>query len=153
MMYALREERGQMAVELAALMPVILVSLVILWNLARYVSACVLFDRVAPDAVLAEAAAAGAEDGSVEAVSAAETSIRKAFEDADDIEISVEAEAAESAPLALRGEPHLMHFRCTLSYHPWPRHFVVAGIDSEVHFELVHVREVVADAGQAGRTV
>jgi Flp pilus assembly protein TadG len=63
MMYALREERGQMAVELAALMPVILVSLVILWNLARYVSACVLFDRVAPDAVLAEAAAAGAEDG------------------------------------------------------------------------------------------
>ena len=53
MMYALREERGQMAVELAALMPVILVSLVILWNLARYVSACVLFDRVAPDAVLA----------------------------------------------------------------------------------------------------
>ena len=74
MMYALREERGQMAVELAALMPVILVSLVILWNLARYVSACVLFDRVAPDAVLAEAAAAGAEDGSVEAVSAAEMS-------------------------------------------------------------------------------
>lgn len=44
MMYALREERGQMAVELAALMPVILVSLVILWNLARYVSVCVLFD-------------------------------------------------------------------------------------------------------------
>lgn len=153
MMYALREERGQMAVELAALMPVILVSLVILWNLARYVSACVLFDRVAPDAVLAEAAAAGAEDGSVEAVSAAEASIRKAFEDADDIEISVEAEAAESAPLALLGEPRLMHFRCTLSYRPWPRHFVVAGIDSEVHFELVHVREVVADAGQAGRTI
>ena len=140
-----------MAVELAALMPVILVSLVILWNLARYVSVCVLFDRVAPDAVLAEAAAAG--DGSVEAVSAAEASIRKAFEDADDIEISVEAEAAESAPLALLSEPRLMHFRCTLSYRPWPRHFVVAGIDSEVHFELVHVREVVADAGQAGRTI
>jgi len=29
----------------------------------------------------------------------------------------------------------------------------VAGIDSEAHFALVHVREVVADAGQAGRTV
>lgn len=142
-----------MAVELAALMPVFLVSLVILWNLARYVSVCVLFDRVAPDAALAEAAAAGAEDGSVEAVSAAEASIRKAFEDADDIEISVEAEAAESAPLALLSEPRLMHFRCTLSYRPWPRHFVVAGIDSEVRFELVHVREVVADAGQAGRTI
>lgn len=149
----LLEDEGQMAVELAALMPAILVSLVILWNLARFVSACVLFDRVVQDAVLTEASAAGTEDGSLAAVSAAEETAGKALGSPDDLEIAIEAEDAGSAPLVLLGEPKLVRFRCTLTYHPWPRHFVVAGIDSEVPFALVHVREVVADVGQTGRTV
>lgn len=149
----LLEERGQMAVELAALMPVMLVCLVILWNLARFVSACVLFDRVAQDAVLAEAASAGPSESSLSAASAAEAAVRTALGDAEDCDVAVAAEGAGDSPPVLLGEPQLVRFRCTLSFHPWPRRFVVAGIDADIPVVLVHEREVMADAGQAGRAV
>ena len=51
---ALAGEEGQMSVELAATLPVVLVVALIILNLMRFVGACAQFDRVAPNAFVSQ---------------------------------------------------------------------------------------------------
>lgn len=45
---------GQMTVELAVLVPVVIVVALTVFNLMRFVSACSAFDRIAADAVVSQ---------------------------------------------------------------------------------------------------
>lgn len=49
---ALRSQSGQMTVELATLIPVIVVVALIGYNVVRFAQACALFDRAAREAVV-----------------------------------------------------------------------------------------------------
>lgn len=60
----LRERSGQMAVELALLVPVIVAVALAVVNLMSFSELCARFDRVAPDAVLAHGASpSGSPEG------------------------------------------------------------------------------------------
>ena len=50
----LLEQDGQLAVELAVMVPVCIVVALIVFNLCRFIEACATFDRVAMDAVISQ---------------------------------------------------------------------------------------------------
>ncbi|MCH3942361.1 MAG: pilus assembly protein [Atopobiaceae bacterium] len=52
--HAVLEERGQMTVELAVVVPVVVVMALVVFDLMRFVALCARFDRVSLDAVVSQ---------------------------------------------------------------------------------------------------
>lgn len=152
-----RDQHGQMTVELAVLVPVVIVVALTVFNLMRYVSACSAFDRIAADAVIAQgvAPAGGAQ---LTAVSEVEQSISSAL-DMRSCTVSVQAEsaAADSKTAGLGVgfplSPLLTRFECTLSYTPWPSSLVIAGMTYKAPLQLQHTRTLVVDRYRGGVVV
>ena len=143
---ALRECDGQMVVELAVAMPVLLVVALIVLNLMMFLEACARFDRVVPDIIMAVAvspsnAGAHQEHALVEAISSA-------LEGLSRVEVAVRAEGSWSGGSADPGfsfAPHLVRYVCTLTYRPWPSGISVGGIDAGVPPSLEHERSFTVD--------
>ena len=107
-------EKGQMAVELAVAVPVVLLLMVIVVDALVFTSECARFDHLACQRVLASAASPGktgyALDNRVAAVqSALEADFAK---NGSSVEVSV---ADASVPLA-----SMNIFQCTFRFSPWP---------------------------------
>ena len=49
--------------------------------------------------------------------------------------------------------PLLTDFVCTLSYHPWPSSFVIAGVSYDSPLVLRHSRSIVVDRFRSGVVV
>lgn len=156
--YALAErgQRGQMAVELAVLVPVIVVVALIVFNLCRFVEACAAFDRIAPDAVISHGVSPAGEQSALASAGSVKACIEKALASAR-CEVSVTVAGAE--PVAFgRGltfpvSPLLTTYTCTLNYHPWPGSFVIAGVPFSPPVTLRHVRTLVVDRYRPGVVV
>lgn len=137
-------------VEMAVVVPVLVVLALIVYNLGVFVSAAARFDRVAPDIVLARAVSPGEDEG------AAAEIVRSALEDAMagyDVEIEVSEELEEGdgpvdALISLAAP--LRTYRCTLKYAPWPSTFSLAGVEARVPAFLVHERAVTVDVWHSG---
>ena len=142
---------GQMAVELACLMPVVLVVAIILFNLLCFVEACAVFDRVALDAVVMQGVAPFGEQSLVSSTEAVRASIQEAFGEMPSCEIEVQASNfSESEGAGLAVNPLLTRFDCTLKFYPWPSSFSIAGIDAGVPLALTHERSLVVDRFRPG---
>lgn len=107
-------ESGQMAVELAVIMPVILIVLVIAVDMLVYAGECARFDHIAPQRILALAVSAPmdgyADDTRVTAVqSALEGDFAK---NGSSVEVSCEDAGAAFASMQV--------YRCTFRFAPWP---------------------------------
>lgn len=107
-------EHGQMAVELAVIMPVILIVLVIAIDMLVFASECARFDHIAPQRVLAQAASAPMDGYELGARTAA---IRAALEsdfakEGSSIEVSYEDAGVALASMSV--------YRCTFRFAPWP---------------------------------
>ena len=138
--------------ELAALMPVIIVVSLASFNLARFVALCATFDRVSLDAVVSQGVSpAGAQ---TKLVAAGE--VQSCIEDAlgapqtCSVEVSVErlGEADGSRKLFL--SPLLTRFRCSLVFRPWPASFTIAGVTYDSPVVLRHERSMVVDRFRPG---
>lgn len=129
-----RGESGQMAVELAVLMPVVIVVSLVVYNLARFVTTCAAFDRVALLSVTTCGASSSGGTDALAPVNEVRQSIEQALKNSDRCSVEVRAEPIR------RG---LMRFTCHLLYKPWPRSFVVAGVYYEAPFALRHERSLV----------
>ena len=88
-----RAERGQMAVELAVVLPVCIVVALVVFNLCRFVEACATFDRVAPDAVIAQGVSPAGEQSSLSAAGQVRSSIQSAL-DMSSCEVTVQVSGA-----------------------------------------------------------
>ena len=88
-----RTQRGQMAVEMAVLVPVAIVVALVIYNLCLYVEACATFDRVALDAVVSQGVSPPGEQSTISAASAVESCIRAALS-MRTCEVSVRASGA-----------------------------------------------------------
>lgn len=142
---------GQMAVELACLMPVALVMVIVIFNLVRFVEACAVFDRVALDAVVLQGVAPTGEQSLVASVEAVRLSIESSLADMSSCEIEVSATTlADASGGSIAVNPLLTRFVCTLTFHPWPLSFAVAGIDARVPFALTHEKSLVVDRFRPG---
>ncbi len=146
-----------MSVELAVMVPVVIVVGLTVYNLMRFVEVCAVFDHVALDAVVSQGVAPEGEQDQINAVD----SVRSCIEDAlDSNRCSVEVEAQQLSPsvtdaqgLTFPVSPLLTKFECTLSWHPWPGSFVIAGVVYDSPIALTHSRSIVVDRFRPGVVV
>ena len=110
----LRDERGQMAVELAVILPVILLVMVIVIDGMLFAGECVRFDHLAPQAIIS-LAASPAKDGYD---AGARTAAIKSKLEADfakrgcSVEVRSEDAGAAFASMSV--------YHCTFKFIPWP---------------------------------
>lgn len=142
---------GQAAVELACLMPVVLVTAIVVFNLVRFVEACAVFDRVALDAVVSQGTAPEGEQSLVSSVEAVRSGLSDAMVDMGSCEVEVSAvPLSQSAGSGILVNPLLTRFECTLRFYPWPLSFSVFGIDARIPVALVHKKSLVVDRFRSG---
>lgn len=145
-----RERLGQMSVELAVLVPVIVAVALLGFNLARYVELCARFDRVSLDAVMAKGVSPAGSPEGLGGVEEVREAIQAAMgTTACEIEVSVEGASGEgSAVFDLAAGT--TRFVCTMGYRPWPSSVGIAGVGYQVPAIMQHERTVVVDRYRAG---
>lgn len=148
--------RGQMAVELAVMMPVAIVVALVVFNLCRFIEACATFDRVSVDAVVFQ----GVSPPGEQSVLNSAVEVRSAIEAAlamSSCEVLVEVSGAEpvrmGTGLTFPVSPLLTTYTCTLLYKPWPSSFVLAGVPFGPPVRLTHKRTLVIDRFRPGVVV
>ena len=155
--FAACSEQGQMAVELAVMLPVGIVVALIVFNLCRFVEACATFDRVAPDAVVAQGVSPAGEQSALSSAGQVKASIEEALNMRScevDVAVSGPPDASASGGgLRFPLSPLLTTYTCTMRYHPWPSGFVMAGVAFRPPVVLVHVRTLVVDRFRPGVVV
>lgn len=153
---SLEDRRGQMAVEMAVIMPVVIVVALIVYNLCRFVEACATFDRVALDAVISQGVSPPGEQSSASSASAVQVCIEEALA-MSSCEVSVAVSGAEpvsgTVGLTFPVSPLLATYTCTLRYRPWPGSFVLAGVRFSPPVALTHERKLVVDRFRPGVVV
>ena len=148
----LQSESGQMAVELAVLMPVVIVVSLTVYNLARYVCACAVFDRVAVDEVVSQGVSPAGTQNDTTAVGEVERALGEAMRTHGHCTVEVSAERVGDIPggSLLRVGNSLTRFTCTMRFSPWPSSFVLAGVPYESPIALVHSKSLVVDRYRSG---
>lgn len=154
-----RRTRGQMSVELAVCIPVILAVVGVSLNVLGYMNVCSRFDRVAADAVRSQATSPGyGEEGSLLAASRVEGVIEAAFNgegvNGFDLDFSVSTTQIGGFGSATNTDEgigfsmlsRLERYDCALTYHPWPFSEIVF----LQFFELTHTRSYVVDPYRPG---
>lgn len=154
----LLESRGQMAVELAVLMPVVLATALVCVNLLHFAELCARFDRVSLDDVLTQGVSPPGEAGDLGRVEAVRSALADAMGDAA-CEVSVREEPAGAGEGSSGGGPSgialslaagSVRYVCELAYRPWPTSFGMAGAGFELPVLLRHERCLVVDPYRAG---
>ncbi len=147
--------RGQMTVELAVVVPVVIVVALIVLNLMWFVDACAAFDQAALDAVVAHGVSPAGEQTGSAAVAQVKAALEQAMGREGTCEVEVSAQAVsgggEAAPLVV--SPLLTRYTCTLVYRPWPRLLRMPGVTYEAPLALRHERELVVDRYRPGVVV
>ena len=152
----LRDECGQMAVEMAVVVPVCVVVALIVFNLCRFVEACAAFDRAAPDAVISQGVSPPGEQSALASSGAVKSCIESALA-MSGCEVSVTVSGADprvlGEGLTFPVSPLLATYTCTLRYRPWPGSFVIAGVPFSPPVVLTHTRTLTVDRFRPGVVV
>ena len=147
------EERAQATVEMAFVVPVLLVLALIVYNILLFVAATARFDRIAPDIVAAHAVSPSGEgDGSADdGVSVIESQIEGAMAGYDvEIEVTCTEGGASSGDDLLTLIGGLRTYRCSMRMRPWPSSLSIAGVDLGAPVALAHHRDVTVDPWRPG---
>ena len=130
-------ESGQMTLEMAVMVPVVLVVAVVVGNVAWYLNLCSRFDRVAMDMAIAHGVSpTGEQDATSGAIA-----IKEAIEEAMGIWNGFDA---------LSLSPTRMRIVCTMGFKPWPQRLSIGFVETEMPTIAHHSRSVVVDVGQMG---
>lgn len=147
------EERAQATVEMAVVVPVLLVLALIVYNIMLFVAATARFDRIAPDVVAAHAVSpSGESDGSTDdSVGVIESQIEGAMAGYDvEIEVTCTEGGASSGDDLLTLIGGLRTYRCSMRMRPWPSSLSIAGVDLGAPVALAHHRDVTVDPWRPG---
>lgn len=142
---------GQMTVELAVLVPVVLVVALVGVNLMEFIALCSRFDRASLDAVTSQGVAPAGEQTQMAATEAVCQVLEEAMA-SDRCEVEVRAEPATDASTqaSFTISPLLTRYVCTLRFVPWPCELRMPGISLSSPAVLVHSRELVVDRYRPG---
>lgn len=147
------EERAQATVEMAVVIPVLLVLALIVYNIMLFVAATARFDRIAPDIVAAHAVSpSGESDGSTDdSVGVIESQIEGAMAGYDvEIEVTCTEGGASSGDDLLTLIGGLRTYRCSMRMRPWPSSLSIAGVNLGAPVALAHHRDVTVDPWRPG---
>lgn len=147
------EERAQATVEMAVVVPVLLVLALIVYNIMLFVAATARFDRIAPDIVAAHAVSpSGESDGSTDdSVGVIESQIEGAMAGYGvEIEVTCTEGGASSGDDLLTLIGGLRTYRCSMRMRPWPSSLSIAGVDLGAPVALAHHRNVTVDPWRPG---
>lgn len=147
------EERAQATVEMAVVIPVLLVLALIVYNIMLFVAATARFDRIAPDIVAAHAVSpSGESDGSTDdSVGVIESQIKGAMAGYDvEIEVTCTEGGASSGDDLLTLIGGLRTYRCSMRMRPWPSSLSIAGVGLGAPVALAHHRDVTVDPWRPG---
>lgn len=143
-------ESGQMTVELAVTIPVVIVVALTIYNLGRFIQLCAAFDEVSLDAIVTQGVSPPGEQTVLSATGAIREQVTSALP-GDDFEVTVSASApAEGGGATFSLAPLLTRYTCTLEYRPWPRSLAIAGTRLEAPLKLRHERTLVVDRFKSG---
>lgn len=145
------ETRAQATVEMAVVVPVLVVLALIVYNLMAFVAATARFDRVAPDIVLAQGVSQVGGTSSASAAGKVKEQLVRAMEGhAVEIEVTCEegSRSGEGPLLTLVGP--LRTYRCAMRYRPWPSGFSIAGVQMGAPELLAHERSMTVDPWKPG---
>lgn len=145
-----RGDSGQMAVELAVLVPVIIVVALIGLNVSHYAELVARFDRVAPDAVNLHGVSPSGASSELAGVDEVKTAIEQAMGDAScDVAVRVEGLSGDDAGARIDLAAGTTRFVCELAYRPWPSSVQIAGVGFELPALARHERSLVVDRYRA----
>ncbi len=151
------DERGQMSVETALMLPILIVLAFVMSNVLLYVEACITFDRIAYDAVISQGVAPSGEQSTEHAA----REIKACIEDALDRSSTCNIEVTASEVGRLSGTndalfsvvPSLTSYECTLCFSPWGSSIQIAGFTFTFPIQLTHTRSFVVDRYRPGVVV
>lgn len=143
-------EIGQMTVELAFLIPVVIVCALIIINLGFYTSACAQFDRAAADVVLSRGSAPSGEQSSTQVKAEIETALQETMGDAVKVDVALEHVDATKTNTLFTLNPTRIKVICTMHYKPIPSTFSISGVELNPPIELTHTKTMVIDMGTSG---
>ncbi|MDR2671936.1 MAG: hypothetical protein LBC35_01290 [Coriobacteriales bacterium] len=145
---------GQMTVELAVCVPVVLAVLGVALNTMAYLNVCARFDRVAAEAVRIEASSAGhwAQSTTVRAERIRLTIQESFAEEPNAFNVDIAVLGSAQGALGIGGGigfamlPGLEIFECSVTYYPWPFDRIVF----VEFFSLTHARHYAIDPYRPG---
>ncbi len=145
-----RGDSGQMAVELAVLVPVVIVVTLIGLNVSRYAELVARFDRVAPDAVALHGVSPPGVSSELAGVDEVKTAIEQAMGDEScEVAVRVEGLTGDGAEARVDLAAGTTRFVCELAYRPWPSSVQIAGVGFELPALARHERSLVVDRYRA----
>lgn len=146
-----REQAAQATVEMAIVLPVLLVLALLAYNVMLFVSAVARFDRIAPDIVIAEAVSPSGDEDAPDTSAVIEASLTRAMGDYDvEIEVSCSHGGNEASGSLLSMVGGLDVYTCTLRMAPWPGALTIAGVSLRAPSVLSHARTVTIDPWRSG---
>lgn len=139
-----------MAVELAVLMPVVIVVALVALNLLQFSELCARFDRVALDSVLVSGVSPAGTDGS-DGVDAVREQLVHAMGEGFDHEVEVRAEDARApgGQATFDLAAGTVRYVCVLGFRPWPTSLGMAGVSVRLPVVMRHERSFVVDRYRA----
>lgn len=154
-MKAIRDTKGQMTVELAVLIPIVIVVALIVINLMEFIDACAVFDVVSSDTVIAQAASPAQNISASAMCSELESAIATALRRENTCSVSVCCEDRGVAEKSITSSflPHYAKYICTLKFRPWPRALNLPIVSYSAPIELTHKKTIVIDRFKSGVVV
>lgn len=143
----LANESGQMAVELAVALPVLLLALVIVLDVMSFMGECARFDHLAAQAVLAQGTSPGADDYDIgQRAARVQAQIAESFAGGGSV-VSVEAHKKGGVAFWETYE-----FTCRMEMAPWPfAHGSLEVLGAHVPMALAHERSLAVEPYTPGR--
>ena len=151
-MTCVSEDRGQMAVEMAVCIPVVLVVAIVIANAAWYMNLCAKFDRVALDMAIAHGVSPSGEQDLTNAAREIEAALREAMgEDVPDIQVKIEHIPWFGVSEGIFTiSPTRVRIECWMGFRPWPQRISLGFMTAEMPAIAPHRRSVVVDVGRLG---
>lgn len=144
------ETSGQMTIEAAIALPVVVAVAVVIGNIAWYLVLCARFDRVALDMVIAHGVSPAGEQDASSAAGQVRSAIESAMEGSVQVQVSVTHMNSFVNPDVFSISPTRLKFSCTMGFRPWPGSLSIAFAQIQLPAIAQHTRTLVVDAGQIG---
>lgn len=152
---------GQMCVEFTIMLPVLLITALIGFNVVKFVELCVRFDRLAAHAMVREVVSPATSESIQTSMRHVEQRLSQAFvgegvmvsvtcanQTILDHESSITGVKSAAPSFSVVGT--YTSLMATLSWSPWPKRFVLAGVTFEPPPILTHTKRLVIDRHRPG---